>query len=210
MPTFLGAHAIPPEYVSRRAEYVRQVSDAMIPAVADAGLAVFCDVFMEPGVYTLEETRNVFGSAVKHGLVPRLHADEFESSGGAELAVAFGAASADHLGAVSDAGVAALASSDTVATLLPGTLFFLGKGGFPPARRLIDAGAAVALATDFNPGSSPTVNPQVVMSLACSRPRPGSRPPRTGPPRCASTMAGAHWSPAPQLTWLRSAFLIIG
>jgi imidazolonepropionase len=169
VPTFLGAHAFPPEYRERREGYVDLVVKEMLPAVAEAGLAVFCDVFMEPGVYTPEETRRVLEAAVEHGLVPRLHADEFESSGGAELAAEFGAASADHLGAISEPGIAALADSRTVATLLPGTLLFLGKTNYPPARKLIDAGAAVALATDFNPGSSPTVNLQIVMSLACSR-----------------------------------------
>jgi len=169
VPTFLGAHAFPPEFRERRAEYVDLVVEEMIPAVAEAGLAVFCDVFMEPGAYTPEETRRVLEAAVAHGLVPRLHADEFESSGGAELAAELDAASADHLGAISEAGITALAGSRTVATLLPGTLLFLGKSYYPPARELIDAGAAVALATDFNPGSSPTVNLQVVMSIACSQ-----------------------------------------
>lgn len=169
LPTFLGAHAFPPEFRERREEYVDLVVGEMIPAVAEAGLAVFCDVFMEPGVYTPEETRRVLEAAVANGLVPRLHADEFESSGGAELAAEFDAASADHLGAISDAGIAALAGSRTIATLLPGTLLFLGKSYYPPARKLIDAGAAVALATDFNPGSSPTVNLQMVMSIACSQ-----------------------------------------
>ncbi len=168
VPTFLGAHAIPPEYRDDRAGYVELVCQEMIPAVATAGLAVFCDVFMEPGAFTPEETAQVVEAALAHGLVPRLHADEFESSGGAELAVRFGAASADHLGAVSDGGIDALAASDTVATLLPGTLLFLGKSRYPPARALIDRGAAVALATDFNPGSSPTVNLQLIMTLACS------------------------------------------
>jgi imidazolonepropionase len=169
VPTFLGAHSFPPEYGDRRDEYVDLVATTMIPAVADSKSALFCDVFMEPGVYTAEQTARVLRSAVEHGLIPRLHADEFQSSGGAELAVEFGAASADHLGAVSEEGIAALAGSETVATLLPGTLMFLGKEGYPPARRLIERGAAVALATDFNPGSSPTVSLQIVMSLACSR-----------------------------------------
>lgn len=169
VPTFLGAHSFPPEYRDRRDEYVDLVAKTMIPAVAESGLAVFCDVFMEPGVCTREQTARVLESAVEHGLIPRLHADEFEASGGAQLAVEFAAASADHLGAITEEGIAALADSDTVATLLPGTLMFLGKEGYPPARRLIERGAAVALATDFNPGSSPTVNLQMVMSLACSR-----------------------------------------
>jgi imidazolonepropionase len=169
VPTFLGAHAFPPEYRDRRDEYVAMVADDMIPAVARSGLATFCDVFLEPGVYTPEDTRRILDAALDAGLIPRLHADEFESSGGAELAAEFAAASADHLGAVSEDGIAALAASDTIATLLPGTLFFLGKDNYPPARQLIDSGAAVALATDFNPGSSPTVNLQIVMTLACSR-----------------------------------------
>lgn len=169
IPTFLGAHAIPPEYRERRSDYVDLLVREMIPAVAESGLAIFCDVFLEPGAFTPQETRRVLKAAVDHGLVPRIHADEFESSGGAELAVEFGAASADHLGAVSEEGVRALAHSETVATLLPGTLFFLGRGKYPPARTLIDHGAAIALATDFNPGSSPTVNLQVIMSLACSQ-----------------------------------------
>lgn len=169
VPTFLGAHAFPAEYADRRTAYVDVVVGEMIPAVAGEGLAVFCDVFQEPGVFTPEESERVLQAAIEHGLQVRLHADEFESSGGAELAARLGAASADHLGAISEAGISALAASETVATLLPGTLMFLGKDRFPPARRLIDAGAAVALATDFNPGSSPTVNLQFVMSLACSR-----------------------------------------
>ncbi len=168
VPTFLGAHSFPAEYRDRRDEYVELVASVMIPAVAESGLATFCDVFMEPGVFTPDETRRILSAAVEHGLVPRIHADEFESSGGAELAAEFGAASADHLGAITDAGIDALAGSDTVATLLPGTLLFLGKDDYPPARKLVDRGAAVALATDFNPGSSPTVNLQIVMSVACS------------------------------------------
>ena len=169
VPTFLGAHSFPPEYHDDRDAYVDLLATEMIPAVAASDLARFCDVFLEPGVYTPEEARRVLEVAVDHGLTPRIHVDEFESSGGAELAVEFGAASADHLGAISEAGIAALADSDTVATLLPGTLMFLGHQRYAPARQLIEAGVAIALATDFNPGSSPTVNMQVVMSLACSQ-----------------------------------------
>jgi imidazolonepropionase len=169
VPTFLGAHSFPPEYRDRRDDYVTLIATQMIPAVAESRLALYCDVFLEPGVFTPDETRRVLEAAVDYGLVPRIHADEFESSGGAELAVEFNAASADHLGAITQDGIAALAGAPTVATLLPGTLFFLGKDNFPPARQLIDAGAAVALATDFNPGSSPTPNLQVVMSIACSK-----------------------------------------
>lgn len=169
VPTFLGAHSVPSEYRENRDEYVDLVADTMIPAVAESGLARFCDVFMEPGVFTRAETRRILEAAIAHGLTPRLHADEFESSGGAELAVEFNAASADHLGAISEAGIEALAKGATVATVLPGTLLFLGHTTYAPARRLIDVGATVALATDFNPGSSPTVNMQMIMSLACSQ-----------------------------------------
>lgn len=168
-PTFLGAHAFPLEYRDRREDYVELVAETMIPAVAEGGLARFCDVFMEPGVYTAGETRRVLEAGHGAGLVAKLHADELEPSGAAELAVELDAASADHLGAVSDGGIEALAGSGTVATLLPGTLLFLGRNTYAPARRLIDAGATVALATDFNPGSSPTVNAQLVMSLACTQ-----------------------------------------
>ena len=169
VPTFMGAHEFPQEYRARRDAYVDLVVEEMIPAVADENLAVFCDVFMEPGVFTAAQTRRVLEAGLQHGLIPKLHADELENSGAAELAVALGAASADHLGAVSDAGIAALAGSDTVATLLPATLLFLGKNRYAPARAIIDAGATVALATDFNPGSSPTSSMQLVLTLACSQ-----------------------------------------
>jgi imidazolonepropionase len=167
--TLLAAHEVPEEYRGRRGEYVDLVIRETIPAVADEGLARFCDVFMEPGVFDAGETRRILRAAVEHGLVPRLHADELEGSGGAELAAGIGAASADHLGAISGAGVAALAGSATVATLLPATLLFLGRRDYAPARALLDAGATVALATDFNPGSSPTPSLPLVMTLACSQ-----------------------------------------
>jgi imidazolonepropionase len=168
IPTFLGAHEFPPEYRADRDGYVDLLVEEMIPAVAAERLAVFCDVFMEPGVFTGAQTRRVLDAALRHGLRPKLHADELENSGAAELAAQLGAASADHLGAVSDAGIAALAASSTVATLLPATLLFLGRTRFAPARALIEAGATVALATDFNPGSSPTPSMPLVLTLACS------------------------------------------
>jgi imidazolonepropionase len=168
VPTFLGAHEFPPEYREDRDRYVDLLVEEMIPAVAAERLAVFCDVFMEPGVFTAAQTRRVLEAGRAHGLTPRLHADELENSGAAELAVELGAASADHLGAISDAGIEALAASTTVATLLPATLLFLGRTSYAPARRLIDAGATVALATDFNPGSSPTPSMPLVLTLACS------------------------------------------
>jgi imidazolonepropionase len=169
IPTFLGAHEFPPEFRDDRDGYVDLIVREMIPAVAAEQLAVFCDVFMEPGVFNAAQTRRVLEAAMQHGMVPKLHADELENSGAAELAADLGAASADHLGAVSAAGISALAASDTVATLLPGTLLFLGRTGFAPARRLIDGGAVIALATDFNPGSSPTPNMGLMLTLACSQ-----------------------------------------
>jgi imidazolonepropionase len=169
VPTFLGAHEVPPEYRDRRSAYVELLVEEMIPAVAAAGLARFCDVFMEPGVFDRAESERILRAGLAHGLRPKLHADELEGSGGAELAAELGAASADHLGDISAVGVAALARSGTVATLLPATLFFLGRPRYAPARALLDAGATVALATDFNPGSSPTSSLQFVMTAACSR-----------------------------------------
>jgi imidazolonepropionase len=171
VPTFLGAHEVPKEYADRPDAYVHLVASEMIPAVAAERLAVFCDVFMEPGVFTGEQARRILEAGQQHGLMPKLHADELAWSGGAELAAALGAASADHLGAISESGIAALAASGTVATLLPATLFFLGKHAYAPARALRDAGATVALATDFNPGTSPLSGMALVLTLACSQMR---------------------------------------
>ena len=167
--TFLGAHDVPLELREDRKRYVDLVVDQMIPAVAAEKLATFCDVFMEPGAFTGDETRRILEAGSKHGLVPKMHADEFENSGAAELAAELNAASADHLGAISEAGIKALARSSTVATLLPATLFFLGKKSYAPARRLIDAGATVALATDYNPGTAPSASMPLVLTMACSQ-----------------------------------------
>jgi len=171
IPTFMGAHEFPPEHRrgASREDYVDVLVQEMIPAVAEAGLARFCDVFLEPGVFTAAEARRILEAGLRHGIAAKLHADELETSGGAELAVELGATSADHLGAVSDAGVRALARSTTVATLLPATLFFLGRKQYAPARRLLDAGATVALASDFNPGSCPSPNLALAMTVACSQ-----------------------------------------
>ncbi len=169
VPTFLGAHEVPPEFRERRDRYVQLVAEEMMPAVAAEGLARFCDVFMEPGVFDRAQSERILRAGLDHGLAPKLHADELEWSGAAELAAELGAASADHLGAISEEGVQALASSRTVATLLPATLFFLGRTRYAPARKLLDAGATVALATDFNPGSSPTPSLPFVMTAACSQ-----------------------------------------
>lgn len=172
VPTFLGAHEIPLEHretALRREEYIRLVIEEMIPRVAEDGLARFADVFCEPGVYTVPESRRILEAARNHGLLLKLHADELEAGGGAELAAAIGATSADHLAAISDAGVAALARAGTVATLLPATMIFLGRTRQAPARALIDGGAAIALATDFNPGTSPTLNFPLLLTLGVSQ-----------------------------------------
>ena len=170
VPTYLGAHALPPEFRDDRDGFVRQVIQDL-EKIHSRKLAEFCDVFVEPGAFNANEARRIAAAARSLGLGIKLHADEFESSGGAGLAVEVGATSADHLGAIADADIARIAASDVVATLLPATLFMLGQSHYAPARRLIESGAAVALATDFNPGTSPTLNMQFVLSLACTQMR---------------------------------------
>ena len=170
--TWLGAHEIPLEHRATpggRRAYVDLLIHEMIPRVVSERLATFADVFCEPGVFTVEETRTILTAARVAGLALKLHADELTGGGGAELAAELGATSADHLAAISPAGVAALANAPTVATLLPGTMLFLGKSSHAPARALIDAGAAVALATDFNPGTSPTPNLPLILTLGVSQ-----------------------------------------
>ena len=170
--TWLGAHEIPHEYRSSdslRAEYLDMLVANLLPRVREQGIARFADVFCEPGVFTIEESRGILEAARKSGLGLKIHADELKPCGGAELAASLGAVSADHLAAISDGGLRALANSATVATLLPGTMLFLGKTKQAPARALIEAGAAVALATDFNPGTSPTVNFPLMMTLGVSQ-----------------------------------------
>lgn len=166
VPTLLAAHEVPPEHRADRGRYVDLVCEEIVPAAAEAGLARFCDVFCERGVFTPEESRRVLEAGRRRGLAPRLHADEFEDSGGALLAAELGALSADHLIAVSDAGVEALAAAGVTAVLLPGTSFFLMKHRWAPARRLVEAGVPIALATDCNPGSSHTESVPAVFVLA--------------------------------------------
>ncbi len=172
VPTFLGAHEVPLEYRDAprsRAEYIDLLVHEMIPAVARERLAAFCDIFCEPGVYTTTEARRILGAARDHGLALKLHADELEHGGAAELAAEIAATSADHLAAVSELGIKALAASGTVATLLPGTMLFLGRSKQAPARAMLEAGCALALASDFNPGTSPTVNFPLVLTLGVSQ-----------------------------------------
>jgi imidazolonepropionase len=168
VPTFLGAHAVPPEYGHDRAGYLRLLVEEMLPAVAEAKLAEFCDVFCETGVFRLEESRTLLAAAAKLGFKLKLHADELTPLGGAELAAQLNAASADHLLCITERGIDALAASGTVATLLPGTAFFLGMN-YAPARKLIERGVAVALASDCNPGTCPTENLPLVGAMACTQ-----------------------------------------
>ncbi|MFL5583389.1 MAG: imidazolonepropionase [Gemmatimonadaceae bacterium] len=170
--TWLGAHEIPHEYRTSddgRRAFLDLLIAELLPRVADQGIARFADVFCEPGAFTIDETRRILEASRNAGLSLKVHADELKPSGGAELAVSLEAISADHLAAISDDGIKALASSDTIATLLPGTMLFLGRSKQAPARALIDAGAAVALATDFNPGTSPTVNFPLILTLGVSQ-----------------------------------------
>lgn len=169
VPTCLAAHDFPPEERSNpaaRRGYVSMIIGEILPAVAEQKLAVFCDAFVERGVFTSEEGEAVLRAGAALGLIPRLHADELSDTDGASLAASLGCASADHLMQVSDAGIAALAASNTVANLLPATSFFLMSARYAPARRLIDAGAIVALSTDCNPGTSMTESMPMVMQLA--------------------------------------------
>jgi imidazolonepropionase len=168
VPTFLGAHEVPAEYRHDRAAYLRLVIERMLPEVAGRRLAEFCDVFCEQGVFSVAESEQVLHAAAEHGLKLKIHADEFSPLGGAELAARLRATSADHLLHITERGLDALAEAGTVATLLPGTAFFLGLP-YGPARRLIDHGLPVALATDCNPGSCMTENLPLVGAIACTQ-----------------------------------------
>ncbi len=167
VPTFLGAHEVPPEHRADRAGYLGRLVDDMIPEVARRGLARFCDVFCEEGVFTVDESRRVLRAARAHGLALRVHADELTWTGGAELAAEMGARSADHLLFVSEAGMRALAAASCVAVLLPAAAFYLRLGRYAPARALIEAGVPVALATDANPGGGLSPSMPFAMTVAC-------------------------------------------
>ncbi|MCB9089091.1 MAG: imidazolonepropionase [Calditrichae bacterium] len=166
VPTFLGAHEVPDEYQRDREKYVDLIINEMIPRVAEEKLAEFCDVFCEKDVFTVAQSERILLAAKDHGLQPKLHADELFYTGGAELAAKVGAISADHLLKISAEGIRSMADAGVVPVLLPGTTFFLGKSGYAPARQMIDAGMPVAIATDFNPGSSMTQNMQLMLTLS--------------------------------------------
>ena len=162
--TFLGAHAVPAAFKSRQDKYVDQVVQEMIPAVAAEGLADYIDVFCDRGFFTVEQTGRILEAGAKYGLPPKIHANELDYSGGIQVGVKYGARSVDHLEFTGEEELAALKSSTTMATILPGASLFLGIS-FAPARKMIEAGLPVALASDYNPGSSPSGNMELIMSL---------------------------------------------
>lgn len=166
--TFLGAHAVGREYAGRQAEYVEHVCRDMIPAVAREGLAEFVDVFCDEGFFTVEETARILEAGRRHGLTPKIHANELAVSGGVQVGVRYGATSVDHLERTTEAEIEALRGTRTMPTGLPGASLFLGMP-YAPLRRMIDAGLGVALASDYNPGSSPSGNMRMIMSLGCIR-----------------------------------------
>jgi imidazolonepropionase len=170
--TFLGAHTVPAEYRNRpkgTERYISLLTETIIPEIGEARLAEFCDVFCDRGAFTLEQSKRILQAGRQWGLLPRLHAEQLTRTGATQLAVQLGAASCDHLEYVNRADIRALAKSTTVATLLPGCDFHLGLKRYAPARDLIGAGAVIALATDYNPGTSPTVSMAMILSLACTQ-----------------------------------------
>ncbi|MBB6146009.1 imidazolonepropionase [Silvibacterium bohemicum] len=169
VPTFLGAHEIPSEYAGRADDYVGLIVDEMLPLVAREKLAEFCDIFCEAKVFNLDQARRVFTAANQHGLGLRMHADQFTAFGASELAAEMGAKTCDHLEQTSAASMEKLMQAGVQPVLLPGSVYAIGSQKYPAARAMIDAGLAVVLATDFNPGSSPVSSMRMVMSLACTQ-----------------------------------------
>ncbi len=170
VPTFIGAHAYPPEYRQNTQAYVDLILEKMIPYVGKKKLAAFCDVFCEKGYFGIAESEKILNEGKNWGMMPKIHAEELSPLGGAELAARVGAVSADHLEHVTDQGITALRESGVIATLLPGVSFFLNHG-YAPARKLIDAGVAVAIASDFNPGSCMSFSMPLMMTIACTQMR---------------------------------------
>ena len=167
IPTFMGAHAFPHEYEKNHEGYVKLICNEMIPEVAKQGIAVFNDVFCEKGYFSQEQARKILNVGKKYGLIPRIHADEFQNSKSAEIAGEIRSISADHLMMVSVEGIKSLYENNVIATLLPGTTFFLGKSNYAPYTKLKEAGVEIALATDFNPGSCNIQSMPFIISLAC-------------------------------------------
>lgn len=167
IPTLLAAHTVPPEYKDRRADYIRFLTDELIPEVAAGKLAQYCDAFCDDHAFTVDEAHTVLTAAIRNGLGLRVHAEQFRSGTGAVMASILGAATADHLEAIADEDLFHLWSAGTQPVLLPGSVFALSRTQYPPARKMIDAGLAIVLATDFNPGSSPVASMPFILSLAC-------------------------------------------
>jgi imidazolonepropionase len=187
VPTYLGAHVTPPEYRGKAGRYIDWMAAEVMPKIRRSRLARFVDVYCDVSAFTLNQSRRHLENARRLGFGLKIHAEQFSRTGAALLAVELQAASADHLEQAGDEEIRALAASNTIATLLPGSVFHLGLRGYPPARALIDAGAAVALATDFNPGTSPTYSMQMALSLACTEMRMSP-----AEAIAASTINGAH------------------
>jgi imidazolonepropionase len=165
--TLLAAHTVPPEFAGRREEYVRWICEELIPEVAAAKLATYCDAFCDDHAFTVEEARSVLTAARRHGLRLRVHAEQFRPDTGAALAAELGAATADHLEAVTSEALGLLREAGVQPVLLPGSVFSLGREQYPPARKMIELGLGIVLATDFNPGSSPVASMPFILSLAC-------------------------------------------
>lgn len=167
IPTFMGAHSFPPEYIGKENDYVDLICDDMIPRVAKQGIAKFNDVFCENGYFTVNQARKILESGLNYGLIPRIHAEEFSSFGSAQLAAELKLLSADHLMAVSAKGIEEMSKNNVIATLLPGTTFCLGKSEYAPYKELSEAGVVIAIATDFNPGSCFIQSMSFIIGLAC-------------------------------------------
>jgi imidazolonepropionase len=187
VPTYLGAHIVPPEYRGQPDAYIDWITAEMMPKIRRRRLARFVDIYCDDGAFTLDQSRRYLGCARLMGFGLKIHAEQFAHTGAARLAVELEAVSADHLEQAGEEDIRALAQSNTIATLLPGSVFHLGLRTYAPARALIEAGAAVALATDFNPGTSPTYSMQMVLSLACTEMRMTPAEAIT-----AATINGAH------------------
>jgi imidazolonepropionase len=167
VPTLLAAHCVPPEFAGRRQEYVRWIAEELIPEVTAARLASYCDAFCDDHAFTVEESRTVLTAARRHGLRLRVHAEQFRPGTGAMLAAELGAATADHLEAAEDEVLHALKGAGVQPVLVPGSVFALGRSNYPAARKMVEMGLAIVLATDFNPGSSPIASMPFILSLAC-------------------------------------------
>jgi len=166
--TFLGAHAIPTEYKKRREDYINLIINKMLPKIAEEKLADYCDVFCEKGFFTVDETDRILKAAAKYGIPPKIHANQLSNSGAVQVGIANNAISVDHLEVMGDTEIEALLQSNTIPTLLPSCSYYINIP-YAPARKMIEAGLGITLATDFNPGSSPSGNIPFLLSLACTK-----------------------------------------